>query len=165
MCAPPSGSSSRSTLVKTQWRRLIFFTDWATRSGSSSSSAAGRPVFLLQKRHERVQGSPISRKVAVPRPQHSPRLGQRASSQTVCRVCERIRRLTFQYSSFWFILTRSQSGRRPRVSPASGSGWGFGFSVSGIGSIITFDCMLVLVKYVSPVSYTHLRAHETRHDL
>ena len=49
-------------------------------------SGAGRPGSTEQKLQRRVQRSPSSMKVAVPREKHSPRLGQRASSQTVTRV-------------------------------------------------------------------------------
>ena len=41
------------------------------------------PESTSQKRQPRVQISPISITVAVPEPQHSPTLGQLASSQTV----------------------------------------------------------------------------------
>ena len=40
----------------------------ATRLGSAQSSGAGRPVWISQKPQERVQVSPIMRKVAVPWP-------------------------------------------------------------------------------------------------
>ena len=55
----------------------------------------------------------------MPRPQHSPRLGQNASSQTVCSASPRISDFSFQYSSFWFSLTRSHSGLRPVVGCSS----------------------------------------------
>ena len=106
---------------------------WSARRGAASSraptrprgaarprpAAAACPILTLQNLHERVQMSPISRKVAVPRPQHSPRLGQNASSQTVCSVWPRISDFSFQYSSFWFSLTRSHSGLRPRRQTGS----------------------------------------------
>ena len=86
--APPSGRSSRSTLVSTTYFRSISFTDSATLCGSSRSSLPiGLPVSTAQKRQARVQMWPISMKVAVPRDQHSPMLGHMASSQTVCRRC------------------------------------------------------------------------------
>ena len=81
--APPSGRSSRSTEVTTQWRSSICSTAFATRSGSARSSRSGTPDFTLQKPQRRVQTSPRIMKVAVPRSQHSPMLGQFASSQTV----------------------------------------------------------------------------------
>ena len=49
---------------------------------------------MSQKPQARVQTSPSSRNVAVPRAKHSPRLGQRASSHTVWRPWERITFLT-----------------------------------------------------------------------
>ena len=87
---PRSGRSSRSTLVITAWRRPIRFTDCATRSGSSGSTACGLPVLTLQKPQRRVQVSPRIMNVAVPRSQHSPTLGQAASWHTVCRRSEPI---------------------------------------------------------------------------
>ena len=82
--APPSARSSRSTEVTTAWRRPRRATASPTRRGSSAStSPPRRPLFTAQKAHARVQVSPRIMKVAVPAFQHSPRLGQRASSQTV----------------------------------------------------------------------------------
>ena len=66
----------------------------ASRTGSNGSAAVGRPVAMSQKPHARVQTSPRRRNVAVPREKHSPRLGQRASSQTVESPCERATLLT-----------------------------------------------------------------------
>jgi hypothetical protein len=68
----------------------IAFTALATRSGSAKSSLVGRPVVTAQNPHALVQMSPRIMKVAVPSPQHSATLGQRASSQTVCRSRPRI---------------------------------------------------------------------------
>ena len=48
-------------------------------------AAPGRPVLTLQKAQARVQVSPMIMKVACFFSQHSPILGQPASSQTVCR--------------------------------------------------------------------------------
>ncbi len=82
--APPSGRSSRSTEVTTAWRSPMRATASPTRRGSSTStSPPRRPLFTAQKAQARVQTSPRIMKVAVPEFQHSPRLGQRASSQTV----------------------------------------------------------------------------------
>ena len=53
-------------------------------SADSISSAAGSPVFTLQKAQARVQVSPMIIMVAWRFSQHSPMLGQPASSQTVC---------------------------------------------------------------------------------
>ena len=61
----------------------------ATRSGSSRSSGPGMPVRTLQKAQARVQVSPMIMKVAWRFDQHSPILGQPASSQTVTRPCSR----------------------------------------------------------------------------
>ncbi len=61
---------------------------WARRSGSLGSSGFGRPVLTLQNLQRRVHLSPMIMKVAVPLLQHSPRLGQDASSHTVTRVLE-----------------------------------------------------------------------------
>ena len=47
------------------------------------------PVFTLQKAQARVQVSPMIIMVACLWVQHSPILGQPASSQTVCRLCSR----------------------------------------------------------------------------
>ncbi len=48
-------------------------------------AAPGSPVLTLQKAQARVQVSPMIMKVACFFSQHSPMLGQPASSQTVCR--------------------------------------------------------------------------------
>ena len=70
----------------TAWRRPIAFTWPATRIGSSGSFQVGTPVCTLQKPQRRVQTSPRIMNVAVPRSQHSPTLGQLASSHTVWRL-------------------------------------------------------------------------------
>ncbi len=67
---------------------------------------------MLQKVQWRVQTSPMSRKVAVRLPKHSPRLGQLALSQTVCRAAVRSRRLTSLYSVPPWRFMRSQEGLR-----------------------------------------------------
>ena len=76
--------------MTTAWRSPIAFTWLATRSGSSGSFQVGLPVCTLQKPQRLVQTSPRIMKVAVPRSQHSPTLGQLASSQTVWRLSEPI---------------------------------------------------------------------------
>ncbi len=81
--APPSSRSSRSTLVMTTWFSPSFSTATATRPGSNTSSASGRPVATLQKVQPRVHTSPMIIMVACPWLQHSPTFGQPASSQTV----------------------------------------------------------------------------------
>ena len=55
----------------------------------AASSAPGRPVRTLQKAQARVQVSPMIMKVACFFSQHSPILGQPASSQTVTSPCSR----------------------------------------------------------------------------
>ena len=92
--APKSGRSSRSTEVTTAWARPIWATAAATRRGSSASMSPPRlPLVTAQKAQARVQTSPRIMKVAVPWPQHSAMLGQRASSHTVTRSRPRIRLL------------------------------------------------------------------------
>ncbi len=66
----------------------------ATRRGSSSSFHVGRPVLTAQKPQARVQVSPRIMTVAVRCSQHSPMLGQRASSHTVLSERPRIRPLS-----------------------------------------------------------------------
>ena len=91
MAAPPSCSSSRFTLVMTACSSPIVATQSATRRGSSQSSSVGMPWATAQYLQARVHTSPRIMNVAVPLSQHSPMLGQCASSQTVCSPCERIR--------------------------------------------------------------------------
>ncbi len=89
-----------------------------TRRGSSSSNHDGRPVLTEQKPQARVQVSPSSMKVAVPRLQHSPRLGQRASSQTVFR---RLRVTDCRVRANWVSsprVWRIQRGMRPALGNA-----------------------------------------------
>src|SRR6266566_4494628 len=83
--APPSRRSSLSTEVTTAWRSPSSATDSATRTGSPRSSSVGRPEVTAQNRQALVHTSPRIMKVAVRRFQQSKMLGQRASSQTVCR--------------------------------------------------------------------------------
>src|SRR5712691_5789119 len=109
--APPSGSSSRFTLVTTAWPSAICATAAPTRAGSSRSTTPGRPVFTAQKPHERVQVSPRIMKVAVPAPQHSAMFGQWASSQTVWSDFARISLRRFSYSGPIGRRTLSHSGR------------------------------------------------------
>jgi hypothetical protein len=60
--------------------------------GSSGSIARGSPVLTLQKAQARVQVSPRIITVAWRWVQHSPMLGQAASSHTVCSPFSRISR-------------------------------------------------------------------------
>ncbi len=69
--------------------RASSFTAWASCSGSCGSRGSGAPTLTWQKRQARVHTSPISMTVAVPPPQHSAMLGQRASSQTVASFVRR----------------------------------------------------------------------------
>ena len=54
--------------------------------------------------------------MAVPRPQHSPILGQRASSHTVCSWWLRIRCFSSMYPGLPGIFTLSHSGSRGRMA-------------------------------------------------
>ena len=86
----PSARSSRSTEVTTICARPNLAVASATRAGSSGSSATGSPVLTLQNVQARVQVSPMIMKVACSLSQHSPMLGQPASSHTVCRPLSRM---------------------------------------------------------------------------
>ena len=85
-------------------------------NGSSLSSGSGLPCATSQNGQRRVQIAPIIIKVAVPPPKHSGRLGQAASSHTVCSFCSRRIDLIRATSSGAVILTRIQSGLRAMVS-------------------------------------------------
>ena len=87
--APPSARSSRSTEVTTIWARPSFAVASPTYTGSFGSSAPGNPVLTLQNAQARVQVSPMIMNVACFFSQHSPMLGQPASSHTVCRPLAR----------------------------------------------------------------------------
>ena len=126
MAKPPSGRSSLATMVSTAWPRPRRSTASATRSGSDASTAWGLRVSTRQKPQARVQRSPSTMNVAVPSAQHSDRLGQPASSQTVTRPRSRTARFSARTSSPWCTLGRSQSGFRveianPPTTPASAS--------------------------------------------
>ena len=84
----------------------------ATFSGSFGSSACGRPVFTLQKAQARVQVSPMIMKVACFFSQHSPILGQPASSQTVTSLFSRTIWLVSAHLGEPGAFTRIQSGLR-----------------------------------------------------
>ena len=87
--APPSGRSSRATIVTTTCLSPIWRVASATRRGSSASVIGGRPVSMAQKPQFRVQTLPRIMNVAVPSAQHSPMFGQRASSHTVLSASAR----------------------------------------------------------------------------
>ena len=110
--APPSARSSRSTEVMTTCARPSFATASAICAGSCGSSAPGRPVFTLQKAQARVQVSPMIMKVACLFSQHSPILGQPASSHTVTRPFSRTMRCVSAHFGEPGALTRIQSGLR-----------------------------------------------------
>ena len=96
----------------TTWARPRVLTVAATRSGSSVSSASGSPVRTLQKAQARVQVPPMIIMVAWRLLQHSPILGQAASSQTVCSLPARTMSRVAAYSRDTGALTRIQSGLR-----------------------------------------------------
>ena len=73
-------------------------------------AAAGRPVRTLQKAQARVQVSPMIIMVAWRFSQHSPMLGQPASSQTVCRPFSRTISRVRAYSGEPAARTRIQAG-------------------------------------------------------
>ena len=95
-----------------------------TCSGSCGSRRSGRPVATLQKLHARVQTLPRIITVACFFFQHSPILGQAASSQTVWSLSSRISRRVSWYSRETGALTRIQSGLRS-------SGWSGRCAFSG----------------------------------
>src|SRR5450759_5440518 len=45
------------------------------------------------------------------------------------------------------------------------SNWEFAATVAGVWNLLITTTLAVPVTSFKPVSYTHLRAHETRHDL
>lgn len=86
--APPSGKSSRLTLVITRYFKFICFAICAKRDGSVGSGGAGLPVATEQNLQRRVQMLPEIKTVAVLLDQHSPRFGQFALLQIVCKPSE-----------------------------------------------------------------------------
>jgi hypothetical protein len=93
-------------------------------AGSAGSGAAGcRAVSTLQNRQPRVQVSPAIMNVAVPRDQQSFKFGQRASSQTVCKLffstAPRVPLSTASGGPAG-TFTRSQAGKRGRFRDAVG---------------------------------------------
>src|SRR5690606_12738880 len=131
--APPSGRSSRFTLVTTMYSRSSSLTALARFSPSIGSSGGGAPTLTWQKRHARVQTSPISMTVAVPPPQHSAMLGQRASSHTVASPVCFTMALTRSYPSPCGIRTLSHSGLRVE-GVTCGRGKRAGVAMAGNGS-------------------------------
>ena len=125
--APPSARSSRVTLVTTTWRRP----SRAGRLGDAPRlvgvDGAGPPPRGVarrlatrdrrQNRQARVHVSPRMRKVAVPEAKHSPLLGQRASSQTVCSSSSSSRAPVARYCRGAGALTLQPR----RLAPAGGA--------------------------------------------
>src|SRR6266480_2201098 len=68
--------------------------DICTRACGFCAVPSGKPVGTAQNPQARVQMSPNIINVAVPCSQHSPMLGQRALSQTVCKSSVRMMRFT-----------------------------------------------------------------------
>ncbi len=81
-------------------------------AGSCGFNAPGLPVATLQKAQARVQVSPMIMKVACFCFQHSPMLGQAASSHTVVSLSSRISRLVSAYSGEFGARTLIHSGLR-----------------------------------------------------
>src|SRR5947209_6673607 len=95
--------------------------DWASLAGAAGSGGGSLAADCTeQNRHPRVQVSPRIMKVAVPPPQHSAILGQRASSHTVLRPCSFRSPLMSSYFSPVGSLTLSQSGLGSRARVATG---------------------------------------------
>ena len=78
----------------------------------------------LQKAHARVHVSPMIMNVACRFAQHSPMLGQPASSHTVCRPCARTMRAVSACAGEPGARTRIHDGlaRRAGAGAASGPG-------------------------------------------
>ncbi len=93
----------------------------ATRAGSSGSSGRGMPVRTLQKAQARVQVSPMIMKVAWRLDQHSPMLGQPASSHTVVRPWPRTMRAVSACAAEPGARTRIHAGLAGRCRGAVGS--------------------------------------------
>ena len=109
--APPSARSSRSTDVMTTCASPSSATAAATLVGSALSNGPGSPVATLQKAQARVQVSPMIIMVAWLCAQHSPMLGQAASSHTVTSPCARsTRRVSPSRPPAAGTRTRIQSG-------------------------------------------------------
>ena len=116
---PPSGRSSRATIVSTACAKPMVATASATRAGSSSVGGSGLLVSTRQKPQARVHRSPRTMNVAVPSAQQSLRLGQPASSHTVTRPRFRTVFLSAITSGPCTTLGRSQSGLRVAISRPS----------------------------------------------
>ena len=84
--APPSARSSRSTEVITTWARPMAATARATREGSVGSRGPGKASGHVAKRAG-ARASVTHNHHRGVLDQHSPMLGQAASSHTVTRPC------------------------------------------------------------------------------
>ena len=91
------------------------------------------PVLTLQKAQARVQVSPRIITVACFLVQHSPILGQAASSQTVARLSRRISSLVSMKPALTGALTRIQSGLRWRGT-LDGVGFAHGAQIAILGA-------------------------------
>src|SRR6202044_454488 len=121
----------------------------ATRSGSFSSSGSGRPVRTLQKAQARVQVSPMIMKVAWRLSQHSPMLGQRASSQTVASLDSRTRFIVSANTGEPGARTRIQGGLR--ATGWSGRGAFSGWRPSGLARRSAISMSRIMGGYVGLV--------------
>src|SRR5213592_3706167 len=110
--APPCGRSSRSTLVMTTCFSSICRTASARRAGSPVSRGVGVPCGTAQYAQFRVHTSPRIMKVAALCSQHSPTLGQCASSHTVWSASSRMRCFTARQFGPPGAGTFSQAGFR-----------------------------------------------------
>ena len=90
----------------------------ATCPGSCRSKGPGSPCGTAQNPQVRVQVLPKIMKVAVPREKHSCRLGQRADSQTVCRLRWRSPAFSSWTEAKSVAGLRSQDGNLPARSPS-----------------------------------------------
>ena len=150
--APPSLRSSRSTEVTTICVSPSSLAAAATRAGSCGSSGRGRPVRTLQKAQARVHVSPMIMNVAWRLLQHSPMLGQPASSHTVVRPWLRTMRTVSACAADPGARTRIHDGLagRGRAAPAS--------AATGVAS----DVAGALNSQSSSLSYSHCRAPRPR---
>ncbi len=94
----------------------------ATRPGSPASSGRGIPVRTLQKAQARVHVSPMIMNVACRFDQHSPILGQPASSHTVVRPLPRTTRAVSATTGPPGARTRIHAGFAARAAVGSAFG-------------------------------------------
>src|ERR1035441_3234136 len=139
--AAPRLSSSRLTLVMTAWASESWATAEATRRGSSKSMGSGFPLGTAQKPQRRVQRWPSIMKVADFWFQHSPRLGQFALSQTVCRLRSRASFLRAWKVSPPGARALSHSGLRAGRRGERSIWMRSELRDSAVGGVISFDCI------------------------